>query len=80
MLTNNDLSETKEISLKRVVLDKALSQLSGINFIVSAITGTVTNCGKNRQTRPGVAYFVAYRKNSDTNELIFVLKENSVVM
>ena len=48
-------------------------QISGIQFFISCITGTTTNT-KNLSNiaRPGIAYFIIFRKNSKANDTILI--------
>ena len=52
----------------RSVLDEVISGISGIQFFISSVTGTTTNTNKTTSVRPGIAYFIVFRRNSEANE------------
>lgn len=58
----------KMIVSKRKAVDAAISELDGVQFFISCITGTTTNSSKQRTIRPGIAYFIAYIPTESTTE------------
>ena len=58
-----------EIVEKRVELDQVISNVPGVQFFLSSITGTSTNSKKTATIRPGISFFICYRKNSYANQM-----------
>lgn len=45
------------------MLDDVISKINGVEFFISCITGTTTNCGnKINAIRPSIAYFLSFNK------------------
>ena len=64
----DDNTAELNIAKTRTELDKEVGKIEGVQFFISSITGTTTNKKNATSTRPGVAYFIVYRKNSKANE------------
>lgn len=66
--SSNDENKINLIVNTRYQLDNLIASLPGVDFFISCITGTTTNTKNKESVRPGVAYFIAYQWNSQTNE------------
>lgn len=60
-----------DICRKRAELDSIVAKVPGVEFFISAITGTSTNCGDQAQVsiRPGIGYLVSFSKNTMACEM-----------
>jgi len=48
---------------KKDCLDEVISKINGVEFFISCLTGTTTNCGNAvNAVRPAVAYFISFKK------------------
>ena len=69
--SKNDHNETQLICKTRYLLEEQIRQISGIQFFISCVTGTTKNTKTSSNTaRPGIAYFIVFRKNSKANETV----------
>ena len=69
--SKNDQKEAQLICKTRYLLKEQIRQISGIQFFISCITGTTTNTKTSLNiARPGIAYFIVFRKNSKANETV----------
>ena len=69
--SKNDHNEAQLIFKTRYLLEEKIGQISGIQFFISCVTGTTTNTKTSSNTaRPGIAYFIVFRKNSKANETV----------
>ena len=69
--SKNDHNEAQLICKTRYLLEEQIRQISGIQFFISCVTGTTTNTKTSSNTaRPGIAYFIVFRKNSKANETV----------
>jgi len=57
------------IAEKRMEMDRIIQELDGVDFFLSSITGTTTNCKSSTQTkRQGISYFIVYQTTKTTTE------------
>jgi len=51
------------IEEKRENLDGVITSIPGVEFVISCLTGTTTNCRNIKTVRPGIAYLVSFKRN-----------------
>ena len=69
--SKNDHNVAQLICKTRYLLEEKIVQISGIQFFISCVTGTTTNTKTSSNTaRPGISYFIVFRKNSKANETV----------
>lgn len=51
------------IEEKRENLDGVITNIPGVEFVISCLTGTTTNCRNIQSVRPGIAYVVSFKRN-----------------
>lgn len=50
-------------------MDEMIQEMDGVDFFLSSITGTTTNCKTSTQTkREGISYFIVYQATKTTTE------------
>ena len=69
--SKNDHNEAQIIYKTRYLLEEQIGQISEIQFFMSCVTITTTTTKTSSNTaRPGIAYFIVFRKNSKANETV----------
>ena len=75
------------ISSKKLHMDDSLSKIDGVHFLISSITGTLSNSKRKGEAPdvdtvcnnfyPGVAYFVAFSPSQLCNEQVIMKTSNT---
>ena len=67
----NNHNEAQLICKTSYLLEEQIRQISRILFFIPCITGATTNTKTlSNISRPGIAYFIVFRKNSKANETV----------